>query len=77
MQINIQIQIQQRDTDADDLGPQTVDLGPRTSDLGPRTSDHFLSHSVSVSQFFTLSVSHCVSLSFVNVHLSVPVFSVS
>ena len=46
--MQIQIQIQQRDTDAYVLGSQTVDLGPRTSDRGsqpraadrgPRTSD--------------------------------------
>ena len=40
--------------------PRIADRGPRTSDLRPRTSDHSLSHSLSVFQSLTLSVSHCV-----------------
>ena len=61
MQIHIQYQMQQRDTDADDLGPQTVDLGPRTSDRGPRTIlsvIQFQFLSLSLFQSLIVSVSH-------------------
>ena len=65
--MQIQIQIQQRDTDAYDLGSQTVDFGPRISDRGPRTTlsvIQFELFSLSPFQTFTVSVSHCESPSF-------------
>ena len=55
--MQIQIQIQQRDTDAYDLGSHTVDLGPRTSDRGRRTTHQSFSFSFSVSHPFSLSLS--------------------